>query len=86
MGEKHAYLVEQRQVAAQELLQWFSHNARDLPWRNDRTPYRVWVSEVMLQQTQVEKVRDYYSRFITRFPTVKDVGRSGLLQPRSIVA
>jgi A/G-specific adenine glycosylase len=63
-------LARQREFAQQELLQWFVRNARDLPWRKDRTPYRVWVSEVMLQQTQVEKVREYYIRFISRFPTI----------------
>ena len=78
MDEKHANVVMERQVAQQELLQWFSQNARDLPWRNSRTPYRVWISEVMLQQTQVEKVRDYFIRFITRFPTVDDLAAASL--------
>jgi A/G-specific adenine glycosylase len=55
---------------AADLLAWYSRARRDLPWRRSRDPYRVWVSEIMLQQTQVERVRDYFSRFVDRFPTV----------------
>lgn len=53
------------------LLKWFDEYQRDLPWRKNKTPYRVWISEIMLQQTQVATVIDYYKRFIKRFPTVK---------------
>ncbi len=53
------------------LLSWFRKNARDLPWRDNKTPYRIWVSEIMLQQTQVATVIDYYQRFMKRFPTVE---------------
>jgi A/G-specific adenine glycosylase len=56
---------------AQRLLTWFARHARDLPWRRERTPYRVWVAEVMLQQTRVETVVPYYERFLARFPTVE---------------
>ena len=52
------------------LLAWFSAHKRDLPWRADRDPYRVWISEAMLQQTRVETVRPYYERFMARFPTL----------------
>jgi len=52
------------------LVGWFAVNGRDLPWRRTRDPYAVWVSEVMLQQTQVETVIPYYERFMRRFPTV----------------
>ncbi len=55
---------------APPLLRWFRASARDLPWRHQRTPYRVWVSEVMLQQTQVDTVLAYYERFLARFPDV----------------
>jgi A/G-specific adenine glycosylase len=55
------------------LLVWFRANARDLPWRMDRTPYRVWLSEMMLQQTQVETVIPYFERFLARFPTIDDL-------------
>ena len=54
------------------LLPWYAKNARDLPWRRDREPYHVWVSEIMLQQTRVEAVRGYYERFLQAFPTVRD--------------
>lgn len=67
-----------RAAAQESLLAWFAQHARDLPWRHNRTPYRVWVAEVMLQQTQVEKVRDYYERFIARFPTVAMLAEASL--------
>ena len=53
------------------LLAWYKVNKRDLPWRRDATPYRVWVSEIMLQQTRIEAVRDYFERFTAAFPTVE---------------
>ncbi len=52
------------------LLDWFEQHARVLPWRENRDPYRVWVSEIMLQQTRVEAVRGYFTRFMEVFPTV----------------
>src|SRR5579864_1282433 len=55
----------------QHLLAWYDANARDLPWRKDRHPYRVWVSEIMLQQTRVAAVIEHYHEFLRRFPTVK---------------
>jgi A/G-specific adenine glycosylase len=63
---------------AQRLLVWFAANARDLPWRHDRTPYRVWVSEVMLQQTQVDTVVPYYHRFLKRFPSIQALASASL--------
>jgi A/G-specific adenine glycosylase len=53
-----------------ELLAWFDSNARDLPWRRTADPYGIWVSEIMLQQTRVTAVIDYYTRFLALFPTV----------------
>jgi A/G-specific adenine glycosylase len=53
------------------VLGWYAKHGRDLPWRRDRDPYRVWVSEVMLQQTTVAAVVPYYERFLARFPTVE---------------
>jgi len=55
----------------QRLLSWYDRNRRDLPWRNRRDPYRVWVSEIMLQQTRVAAVLGYYARFLRRFPTLE---------------
>ncbi len=53
------------------LLNWFNQHQRDLPWRKNKTAYRVWISEIMLQQTQVATVIDYFQRFIKRFPNVR---------------
>ena len=52
------------------LLAWFRRHGRDLPWRRTRNPYRILVSEVMLQQTQVSRVTEYYPRFLKRFPSL----------------
>jgi A/G-specific adenine glycosylase len=54
-----------------ELLNWFHRNGRDLPWRKTKNPYYIWISEVMLQQTQVDTVIPYYHRFIDSFPTIR---------------
>ena len=53
------------------LLAWYDRNARTLPWRGSRDPYRIWVSEIMLQQTRTETVAGYYARFLEAFPTVR---------------
>ena len=53
------------------LLPWYEANKRDLPWRQDRQPYHVWLSEIMLQQTRVEAVRGYYARFLEALPTIE---------------
>lgn len=57
------------------LLKWYGEHARKLPWREDRNPYRVWISEIMLQQTRVEAVITYYNRFLEAFPTIWDLAR-----------
>jgi A/G-specific adenine glycosylase len=60
------------------LLDWYRQNRRDLPWRRSRDPYAIWISETMLQQTQVKTVLPYYSRFMTAFPTVQLLARAPL--------
>lgn len=60
----------------QTLLAWYDQAGRDLPWRRDQDPYHVWVSEIMLQQTQVNTVIPYYQRFMATFPTVADLARA----------
>ena len=59
---------------ADALLEWFDcHGRKDLPWQHDRTPYRVWVSEIMLQQTQVATVIPFYQRFMSALPSIEDL-------------
>jgi len=58
------------------LLAWYDAHRRDLPWRKDTNPYRVWVSEIMLQQTRVAAVLEHYARFMQRFPTVAALARA----------
>lgn len=58
------------------LLAWFRLNARDLPWRHARDPYRIWISEIMLQQTRVAAVLGYYDRFLKAFPTVQELAQA----------
>ncbi len=57
--------------AVTPLVNWYLQNKRSLPWREDPTPYHVWISEIMLQQTRIEAVIPYYTRFLTLFPTVE---------------
>ena len=58
------------------LLRWYARHGRDLPWRHTRDPYRILVSEVMLQQTQVERVIGYYGRFLQKYPTIESLAES----------
>ncbi|WP_078429133.1 A/G-specific adenine glycosylase [Alkalihalobacterium alkalinitrilicum] len=57
----------------EQLVNWFEEHKRDLPWRKTRDPYRIWVSEIMLQQTRVDTVIPYYNNFIQKFPTLQDL-------------
>ena len=59
----------------QSLLRWYRRHRRDLPWRGTRDPYRIWVSEIMLQQTRVATVVPYYERFLKRFPSVESLAK-----------
>lgn len=59
-----------------KLIQWFDTNKRALPWRETKDPYKIWVSEIMLQQTKVDTVIDYYLRFLEAFPTVYDLAEA----------
>ena len=60
------------------LLAWYGKEGRDLPWRQPRDPYRIWLSEIMLQQTTVAAVIPYFERFLQRFPTLVDLGSASL--------
>jgi A/G-specific adenine glycosylase len=67
---------EQRLAFGRRLRAWFRVHGRDLPWRRTRDPYRILVSELMLQQTQVARVVEYFDRFLTRYPTLAHVARA----------
>src|SRR5437899_9730981 len=69
------------QAFTRKLLAWYRRAARDLPWRRTRDPYRVPVSEFMLQQTQVSRVAEYYPRFLKRFP---DLAALAQAKPRAV--
>ena len=58
------------------LIPWYEAHKRELPWRQDREPYHVWLSEIMLQQTRVEAVKEYYRRFVTALPTIPDLAEA----------
>src|SRR5256712_13102998 len=69
------------QAFTRKLLAWYARTARDLPWRRTRDPYRVLVSEFMLQQTQVSRVREYYPRLLARFPDLEALASA---RPRAV--
>ena len=62
-----------RKSFTQTILAWYDQGHRDLPWRRTKDPYRIWVSEIMLQQTRAETVVSYYERFLARYPAVRDL-------------
>jgi A/G-specific adenine glycosylase len=65
-----------KQRLRRRLLAWYARHARNLPWRETRDPYHVWISEIMLQQTQVTTVESYFVRFVTTFPTLHDLAKA----------
>ena len=69
---------EQIRTFRKQLLDWYRKNRRDLPWRETRDPYRIWVSEVMLQQTRVDTVVSYFQRFVKKFPDLPSLAQSDL--------
>ena len=71
-------ISESQQEFRDTLVTWFKKHQREMPWRGIEDPYRIWVSEVMLQQTQVKKVVAYYERFIERFPNVQQLADAPL--------
>jgi A/G-specific adenine glycosylase len=75
-GTETGITDDQARQFSSALRRWFRRHSRDLPWRRTRDPYEVLVSELMLQQTQVSRVVDYYDRFLQRFPTLAHVGRA----------
>jgi A/G-specific adenine glycosylase len=71
MPQSHLLSTAKAHGFSRSLLAWYKQHARKLPWREDRDPYRVWVSEIMLQQTRVAAVLEHYRRFLNKFPTVR---------------
>lgn len=63
--------MDKKKQLVEYLITWYPEHARNLPWRRDREPYHVWLSEIMLQQTRVEAVKDYYKRFLTELPNIR---------------
>ena len=72
-GDTPQFSTEERRTLRSDLLAWYDRHRRDLPWRDIDDPYRTWVAEMMLQQTQVATVVDYYRDWMERFPTVESV-------------
>lgn len=66
------------QTLRQDLLAWYAQSGRDLPWRQQRDPYAIWVSEVMLQQTQVKTVIPYFERWLQQFPSIAALAEADL--------
>lgn len=73
-----SFVQQDLQDLGGQILAWYTRHQRDFPWRKTRDPYHVWISEVMLQQTQVETVIPYYYRFLSRFPTVQALAAAPL--------
>ncbi len=67
---------ESLKLMAEPLIDWYRKNKRDLPWRNNPSPYHVWVSEIMLQQTRVEAVKPFYARFLNELPDIKSLAEA----------
>ena len=62
---------------SKQIIEWYEVNGRkELPWRKDITPYRVWISEIMLQQTQVKTVIPYFEKFLSAFPTIESISNA----------
>jgi A/G-specific adenine glycosylase len=70
--------IAQKEKIQKQLLRWFKKSGRALPWRKTRDPYAIWVSEIMLQQTQVSTVIPYYQKFLKAFPTIRDLAKADL--------
>ena len=67
-------------IKKQELLRWYNLNTkkRNMPWRSTNDPYKIWLSEIMLQQTQVKTVIPYYNKWIKKYPTLESVAKSNI--------
>ncbi|MFW6216189.1 MAG: A/G-specific adenine glycosylase [Desulfohalobiaceae bacterium] len=75
MSHKTAQMMDKQSIC-RSLVNWFSQSKRDLPWRREPTPYRVWISEIMLQQTQIERAIPFFTTWMQRLPTVQDTAEA----------
>ena len=74
---KKIFLNNQRQLISQKIVKWYlNHGRHDLPWRQKISPYRIWISEIMLQQTQVKTAIPYFKNFIKKYPTQKKLSEA----------
>src|SRR4051794_11280040 len=76
MASRHRMTPVRSASLGEKLGAWYRRGHRDLPWRHTDDPYRIWVSEIMLQQTRAQAVIPYYERFLNRFPTVERLAAS----------
>ncbi len=76
MIKDHLISLSNSSLFQKQLLAWYKKNARDLPWRRTSDPYKIWISEIMLQQTQVQTVIPYYERWLKRFPDIKGLAKA----------
>lgn len=65
--------IELMKKMREPVIQWYQKNKRKLPWRKEKNPYHIWISEIMLQQTRIEAVKQYYERFLEQLPTIEDL-------------
>jgi len=70
---KKMFMKKELKIIVNPLLEWYQKEKRDLPWRHTKDSYKIWISEIMLQQTRVEAVKEYYERFLKELPTLKDL-------------
>ena len=83
MNPSNSRVEKKRQIPSEALIRWYLQVERPLPWRLCPTPYHVWISEIMLQQTRIEAVKEYYARFLKRLPDIfalAEVGEDELMK------
>jgi A/G-specific adenine glycosylase len=69
-------MVELKNIFSEKLLKWYYKNKRNLPWRNTTNPYKIWLSEIILQQTRVDQGLPYYNKFIEKYPTISCLAKA----------
>ena len=65
--------IDKRHFYSSEWIKWYNFHHRNLPWRNTNDPYKIWLSEIILQQTRVEQGKSYYDKFVQNYPTIRDL-------------